>query len=253
MKEWQTALITGGSTGIGAALATELRRRGTRVAICARSREQLETTARSIDAIPIQADLSDPNRAREVVDEAKRALGSLDLVIANAGFGGNRPAPELRIEQVVAMLQTNIVGACVTLTAAIPHMIEAGRGHLVGVSSLAAYRGLPTSAVYSASKAALSTFLESIRVDLFRTGIIVTDIRPGFIDTPLTKRNKFRMPFLMPADVAALKILTAIARGRRVYAFPWQTWLGAKLLTAVPAFIYDRVGSRAKLEKSEKS
>jgi short-subunit dehydrogenase len=251
MRQWETALITGGSTGIGAELAKELRRRGARVVICSRKKDQLEATAKEIDAVPIQADLSDPKRAKEVVDEAKQILGSLDLVIANAGFGGNRPAHVLRPEHFVSMYQTNVIGACVTLTAAIPHMLEAGRGNLAGISSLAAYRGLPNGAAYSASKAALSTFLESIRVDLFRTGIVVTDVRPGFIDTPLTRKNKFKMPFLMPADVAAAKILRAIARGRRVYAFPWQTWLGAKLLTALPAFIYDRVGSRAKFEKSE--
>ena len=251
MRQWETALITGGSTGIGASLARELTKRGTKVVICARKKEQLEATAQEIGAIPIQADLGDPKRAQEVVDEAKDALGSLDLVIANAGFGGNRPATKLEPKHFVAMYQTNVIGACVTIAAAIPHMLEAGRGNLVGISSLAAYRGLPTSAAYSASKAALSTFLESIRVDLFRTGIAVTDVRPGYIDTPLTKKNKFKMPFLMQPDVAATKILRAIGNGRRVYAFPWQTWLGAKLLTALPAFIYDRVGSRVKIEKSE--
>jgi short-subunit dehydrogenase len=251
MQHWETALITGGSTGIGAALAKELRRRGTKVVICARKKEQLEATAKELDAIPLVADMGDPERAKEVVAEAHHALGSLDLVIANAGFGGNRRATELRPEHIVSMLKTNVLGAFVTVTAAIPIMLEAGRGNLVGISSLAAYRGMPQAAAYSASKAALSAFLESIRVDLYGSGIVVTDVRPGFIDTPLTRRNKFKMPFLMPADTAAIKILGAIARGRRVYAFPWQTWLGAKLLTALPAFIYDRVGSKAKVEKSE--
>jgi short-subunit dehydrogenase len=251
MRHWETALITGGSTGIGGALAKELCRRGTKVAICARNQEQLEAAAKEFGAIPIQADMSVPDRARDVVHEAHKALGSLDLVIANAGFGGARPATRLKPEQVVAMMMTNAVGACVTIATAIPYMVEAGRGNLVGISSLAAYIGLPTSATYSASKAALSVFLQSIRVDLFRTGIVVTDVRPGFVETRLTKKNKFPMPFMMPADVAAPKILRAIGNGRRIYAFPWPTWLGTKLLTALPAFIYDRLGSRAKIEKSE--
>lgn len=249
MKNWETALITGGSTGIGAAIGEALVRRGTKVVICARRKETLEEAAEKMGATPIQADMSDPDQASRVVAEAHETLGGLDLVIANAGFGGPRPAHELKPEHFVSIYQTNVIGACVTLTAAIPYMLEAGRGNLVGISSLAAYRGLPTNAAYSASKAALSTFLESIRVDLFHTGITVTDVRPGFIDTPLTKKNKFKMPFLMPADRAADKILAAVGRGRRVYAFPWQTWLGAKALTALPAWLYDRIGSKTKMEK----
>src|SRR5688500_14246273 len=112
---WETALITGGSTGIGAALARELRNRGTKVVICARKKEQLEATAKELDAIPLVADMGDPNRAKEVVEEAHRTLGSLDLVIANAGFGGNRPATKLKPEHIISMYQTNVIGACVTI------------------------------------------------------------------------------------------------------------------------------------------
>jgi short-subunit dehydrogenase len=249
MKRWETALITGGSSGIGRALAEGLVRRGTRVVICARKKEPLEEAAKAVGAVPIQADMAVPEQAADIVAKAIAELGSLDLVIANAGFGGDRPASRLEPRHVTAMMQTNVIGACVTLTAAIPHMLERGRGNLAGMSSLAAVRGLPTSAVYSASKAAVSTFLESIRVDLFRTGVVVTDVRPGFVDTPLTKKNKFEMPFLMPADRAAEGILDAIAAGKRVYAFPWPMAFGAKALTWMPAWMYDRIGSRVNVKK----
>jgi short-subunit dehydrogenase len=125
-------------------------------------------------------------------------------------------------------------------------MLEAKRGHLVGISSLAGYRGLPTSAAYSASKAALSVFLESIRVDLFRTGIKVTDVRPGFIDTAMTRKNKFKMPFLMDAAAAGERIVRAIESEKRVYAFPFPTAFGAAILTLIPRWLYDRFGSRVR-------
>ena len=251
-KTWQTALITGGSAGIGFALAKELTRRGTKVVICARRQEQLDLAVAELgpNASAIKADMGDPEQAARVVDEAHARLGSLELVVANAGFGGDKPAARLRPDHVVPMLMTNVVGACATLTAALPHLLAAGCGNLVGISSLAAYRGLPTSAAYSASKAALSTFLESLRVDLYGSGVVVTDVRPGFIDTPLTQKNRFPMPFLMDADQAAARILGAIAAGRRVYGFPWPTWLAVKSLTWLPGWLYDRLASRMKPEKA---
>jgi short-subunit dehydrogenase len=243
---WNTALITGATTGIGAALARQLVARGARVAICGRRVELLNSMRRELgDAIvTIEADLANTDRAIQVVNEAKECLGSLDLVIANAGFRINKPATSIEPWEVLAVLQLNLLGACATLTAAIPHMVAEGRGHLVGISSIAGVRGFPMSAAYSASKAALSTFLESVRVDLYGSGIKVSDIRPGFIDTPLTETNKFKMPFLMSADDAARLILRALDRERRVYTFPWQMAIAARFLSLVPAVFYDRFSSR---------
>src|SRR5262249_56815547 len=132
-----------------------------------------------------------------------------------------------------------------TPAGASPHMVASQKGHLVGISSIAGYRGLPTSAAYSASKAALSIFLESIRVDLRARGIKVTDIRPGFIDTPLTKKNRFPMPFLLPADEAARRIVRAIDRDKRVYTFPWPMALAIQVIRWMPAWLYDFVARRA--------
>ena len=140
------------------------------------------------------------------------------------------------------MLQLNVLGACATLTAAIPHLLAGGGGTLVGVSSLAALRGLPTSAAYSASKAALSTFLESLRIELVPRGIDVSDIRPGFVDTPLTQKNGFRMPFLMTADDAAQRIVRGLERRRRIIAFPWPTALAMRLLAGLPSALFVGLG-----------
>lgn len=243
---WNGALITGATTGIGAALARRLVSRGTRVAICGRRVELLDSMRRELgDAlVTIKADLSDTTRAIEVVSEAKERLGALDLVVANAGFRINKPVTSIEPWEILTVLQLNLLGACATLTAAIPHMVAEGRGHLVGISSIAAVRGFPMSAAYSASKAALSTFLESLRVDLRRSGIKVSDIRPGFIDTPMTQTNNFKMPFLMSADDAARVILRALERERRVYTFPWQMALAARFLRLLPPVVYDRFSSR---------
>lgn len=245
-ERYATALITGGSTGIGAALTRALAKRGTRVAICGRRKEQLDHMQLELGdrVVAIQADVSDPVRAASVVDEAAERLGSLDLVIANAGMGKNRPAARLTPADVTDVLRLNVLGACATVTAAIPHMLRQKHGHIVGISSIAGARGLPTSAAYSASKAALSTFLESIRVDLHPHGIHVTDVRPGFVDTPLTQQNRFSMPFLLSADDAAERIMRAIGAGRRVYTFPFPMAVASRLLGLVPDWVYDRAGGR---------
>jgi short-subunit dehydrogenase len=244
---WQTALITGGSTGIGAALARSLVKRGTRVALAARKRDPLLALAAELgmETVIIEADLADPYRAKAVVEEAHARLGRLDLVIANAGTGYNKTGSKLEVEHIVDVLRLNVLGACATVTAAIPYMMAQGSGHLAGISSVAGYRGLPTSAAYCASKAALSVFLESLRLDLRRTKIKVTDVQPGFIDTPLTKKNKFKMPFLMTADRASEQIVRALERGRSVYAFPWPTATFMRLVRLVPNWIFDPLASRA--------
>jgi short-subunit dehydrogenase len=244
---WETALITGGSTGIGADLARVLAQRNVRVAIAARRKEPLLALAGELGprTVVIEADLADPYRAKAVVEEAHAALGHLDLVIANAGTGYNRAAPKLEVEHILDVLRLNVLGACATVTAAIPFMVARGRGHLAGISSLAGYRGLPTSAAYSASKAALSVFLESLRVDLRRSGVVVTDVRPGFVATPLTKKNKFPMPFLMESGEAAERIVRALERRRPVYAFPWPTAALMRLVQMLPNALYDQIMSRA--------
>lgn len=243
MPRFETALITGGSTGIGRALARVLVAEGTKVAICGRRSQLLNETVEELgDAVtPFVVDVSEPDAVRRMVKDAHEALGSLDLVIANAGVGGTRPASKLEVKHILPLIQINITGALVTLTAALPYQLKRGRGYLVGISSLAGYRGLPTSAAYSASKAALSIFLESLRVDLASTPIGVIDVRPGFIKTPMTDKNAHPMPFLMDADDAARRILKAVVRRQRVYAFPWPlAWL-VRLTALLPGWLYDRI------------
>jgi short-subunit dehydrogenase len=123
-------------------------------------------------------------------------------------------------------------------------MVKRGSGHLVAISSLAAYRGIPKSASYGASKAALSLFFESLRLDLKPKGIDVTIIHPGFIKTPLTAGREALMPFLMELDYAVAKIITAIEKKRKSYAFPWQLASLVRLGMLMPIPMYDRIAGR---------
>ena len=243
---WRSALITGGSTGIGASLARRLVAEGSKVLVCARRTDLLESMEKELGPsfMFIKTDLSSSEQAADLVSQAVDRLGSLDLVIANAGFRINKPAAQLSPQDVLSVLHVNLLSACATLTASIPYMIGTG-GHLVGISSIAGVRGMPNSAAYSTSKAGLSTFLESIRIDLRGTGINVTDIRPGFVATPLTQDNEFRMRFLLSADEAARLILRAVRRKRRVYTFPWQMAIGARLLRIAPNALFDKLASKS--------
>ncbi len=249
MPRYETALVTGGTTGIGLALTRQLCAEGTKVAVCARNTARLEEVKDELGdmVITIAADVSDPKRAEAVVHEAIETLGSLDLLIANAGMGRNAPAKQIVVDHIVDTLKLNMLGACATVVAAVPHMVERGRGQLVGITSVAANRGLPTSAAYCASKAGFSVFLESLRTELNGLGVRVTEIRPGFIDTPLTKKNRFKMPWLMGPERAARKILAAVAKRKKVYTFPWQMAFVARLMRWLPDWLYDAIMGKAPL------
>lgn len=241
-----SALITGASSGIGAALAKLLASEGTQVVLAARREDALRELADSIAAEhgPGRArievlDVSDPERTEARVRELDDELG-LDLVVANAGIGGSRWGGQLQWKDCARVIAVNVSGAVATLTGAIPGMVGRKRGALVGVSSIAQYRGLPSSATYCASKAFLSTFLESLRVDLHATGVAVVDVRPGFVNTPMTEGMKSK-PFAVDVDEAAKIIARGVERRRKVVAFPApMKWVG-HALQVMPKNVYEPV------------
>ncbi len=247
---FRTALVTGASSGIGAALARRLAAAGAEVALVARREELLAALRDEIVAAGGKAriypvDVAVPEAAVEVVRRADDELGGLDLVVANAGVGRSRWAGRLAWEDLAPTLRVNVEGAAATLVAVLPRMVERRRGHLVGVSSLAGYRGMPRSAAYSASKAFLSTFLESLRVDLRGTGVAVTDVRPGFVRTPMTAENRFPMPFLIDAEPAARTIVAALTRKAPVIAFPRAMAAVTGTSRLLPNVVWDLVSARA--------
>ncbi|WNG34198.1 SDR family NAD(P)-dependent oxidoreductase [Archangium violaceum] len=240
---YRTALITGASSGLGRGLALWFARRGVKVYAAARRRENLEALANEARAAgahiePVELDVADEEATLTRIRELDAACGGLDLIIANAGFGQESSGKRINWETVKKTIDVNVTGAAATLCAVLPQMVERKRGHIVGVASLAAWRGLKRQAAYSASKAFLSTFMESLRVDLKTTGVRVTCIYPGFVKSEMTAQNK-SMPFLMETEEAVELMGKAILRGEAEYAFPWQTASLMSLMKVMPNVLFD--------------
>lgn len=243
----KVVLITGASSGIGRALAVELGRRGASVGLLARRAEVLIEVAEEVEraggrALALPADVRSAEDVSAAVVRVRELWGRVDVLVANAGIATVKAAGDMRAGDVSDVITINFIGASNSVAAVLPEMIKRRSGHLVAISSLASFRGLPKSAAYSASKAALSTFFESLRVDLAKSGVVVTTIHPGFIRTPLTDGRK-KLPFLVEVDVAARKIVRAIERGRKTYAFPWQLAGLVRLAKYMPDALYDRIAA----------
>jgi short-subunit dehydrogenase len=246
---YRTAAVTGASSGVGRSLAKELCRRGVEVALLARRGAELAALQAEIEASGGRArayelDVRDTAATAATLLRADDELGGIDLVVANAGVSGHRWGGALRYEDCDDIIAVNVKGAVATLTALLPRMVERDAGHLVGVSSLAQYRGVPSSAAYSASKAFLSTFLEALRVDLLNSNVAVTDVRPGFIDTPMTAGSTFPQPFLIQLPEAVDAIISGIEKKQRVVAFPWPLATLARVGTLLPAPLYEAAVKR---------
>jgi NADP-dependent 3-hydroxy acid dehydrogenase YdfG len=240
---YESVFITGASSGLGRGLALHYARLGATVHAAARRKEMLDTLQAEAGEgriVPVELDVQDRKALVAAVRAAEAAHGgALDLVVANAGIGRPTPGTKIDVEWVARLLDVNATSACATIAAALPAMVARKRGHVVGVSSLAAYRGLPGNAAYCASKAALSVFLESLRVDLRGTGVAVTAIYPGFVKTELTAKNKFPMPFLMELDDAVRAMARGIEARRAAVTFPAPMAAMASGMSALPRFLYD--------------
>ncbi len=242
--EYRTALVTGASSGMGRGLSLWFARKGVKVYAAARRHDKLEALADQARASgatiePVELDVSNPEATVARIRELDEACGGLDLIIANAGVGQQMNARRMEWEHVKRLIDVNVAGAAATLCAVLPRMVERNRGHLVGVASLAAWRGLARNAAYSGSKAFLSTFMESLRVDLRGTAVRVTCIYPGFVKSEMTAPNKHPMPFLLETEEAARMMGKAIARGEAEYAFPWQTAGRMRMVKARPNALFD--------------
>lgn len=241
------AIITGASTGIGHALAHELAKRGYDLALLARRADLLEglaseLRARGKRAIAIACDVLDAGAVRESVQRAQTELGgTFDLAIANAGVSIPSHATKFKLDDAEQMIRVNVLGLMYLYDAVIPSMVEQGSGRFVGVASIAGLRGLPTSGPYSASKAAVQAFLEAGRIELKPYGVGITIVNPGFVATPMTEKNRFRMPFLMQPDAAAVVIADGIERGSRVVEFPLPMSLLMRFVRYLPDALYERI------------
>ena len=242
----RVAVITGASSGIGWALARTLAAEGCKVGLVARRREQLAELAAEIEksggtAAFAVGDVAERRQAIAAIHEVAARLGPVDLLIANAGVGAPTTIEPFNVGDVEKMFRVNVLGVVYSLEAVLPQMLERRSGHLAAVSSLAAYKGLPGESGYTASKAAVNVFLDGLRVQLRSKGIAVTTICPGFVQTPMTEPNQFKMPYLMSADDAAKRIVRALNRKRKVYNFPWQLALLMRLSRWAPDWLLERM------------
>jgi short-subunit dehydrogenase len=245
----KSVVITGASSGIGAALAREFAGRGYNIALCARRIEKLESLKQElaqknskIKVISAALDVNELDTLPTVFSDIKSTLGNLDIVIANAGITGVRRtgSGDLSIDKQV--LQTNLYGAIATVDAAVAIFREQGFGQIVGMSSFSAFRGIPGSAAYSASKAALTNYLQAVGTELYRKKEIkVTVIHPGFIRTEIDD-NIDKFPFVIDADKAANTMVNAIEKGKSDIVVPSWPWaILRKVMPKLPESVVAKI------------
>jgi short-subunit dehydrogenase len=240
--------ITGASSGIGEALARHYARSASVLGLAARRKDHLDALAANlkVQCATYSLDVSDAEANVRAAGDYLQRFGPPDLVIANAGVSvgthGDDPADVAKLRRV---LDVNVVGLAATLAAFAPSMRASQRGTLCGIASVAGFRGLPGAGAYSASKAAATSWLESLRVELRGSGVSVVTVCPGYIDTPMTQVNRYRMPFLLSADEAARRIARAIDARRTLAVIPWQMAIVGRIMRVLPNAIYDRLTARA--------
>lgn len=241
--------ITGASSGIGEALAVYYAAQGATLGLAARRAEALAALNRRLGGqhACYALDVVDAPALHAAAGDFIARFGAPDIVIANAGVSaGTLSEYEEDLDAFRRVMDTNVFGMAATFAPFIKTMQAAGgERRLVGVASVAGIRGLPGAEAYSASKAAAIAYLESLRLEMRPCGIKVVTIAPGYIETPMTAVNPYKMPFLLPADVAAERFAAAIGRGVSYTVIPWQMGVVAKVLRALPNWLYDRLFTSA--------
>ena len=245
--DWKgkVVFLTGASSGIGEGLALALASRGATLGLLARREDLLAELAAKCEssgghARPLPADVTNADAVQNAADTLRSEFGHIDMLIANAGVGGNdevtRSYGPAAVKKVV---DVNLLGAVNAVHAVVPGMLERGSGQLVAISSLAGVRGLPRSAAYCATKAGMTAFFESVRLDVKSKGLDVTIIQPGFIRTPLTATRANQMPYLMELDEAIPHFISAIERRKYFSAFAWQLATLVRAGKFMPVWLYD--------------
>jgi short-subunit dehydrogenase len=247
----QRIFLTGASSGLGRGLALELAGPDRALGLVARRSELLEELSRQLrargsEALVLPADVSSTERMAQAAHEFLEWAGGVDLVLANAGIGEGRRSERVDAARVAQVFTVNVIGVANTLLPWVAPMRAQGSGILAAVSSVAGFRALPGSVSYSASKAAVTTFVEGLRMELHGSGVHAMTLCPGFVRTPLTDKNDFSMPFLMDCERACRLMVRAIERRETTYVFPWQMRLASKLLRHGPEWFVRRAAARGR-------
>lgn len=244
----QVVFITGASSGLGRELALQIAAKGGKLGLFARRQELLASLVEDVQTrVPgavahyYVCDVADRASVLDAMARASVELGAADLLIANAGIGYPIKAKRFDSARAAAIYQVNVFGMLHAIEAVLPAMLQRGRGHIVGISSLASYRSYPESHAYCASKSAVSAQLEGLRMELAPQGVAVTTICPGFIKTEMTAGNTIKMPFLMECSAAVARIIGAIERKERVYSFPKRLLWIIKASRLIPEALLTRV------------
>jgi short-subunit dehydrogenase len=237
-------ILTGASSGIGYALAKLLAKEKCNLVLLARRKHILDLLANELKIfgkkiITIECDVSKKESVIDACNQIKKSLGEIDIAILNAGLSFRMSAEDFDSHKGEQVFNANFMGIVYFLEQLLPDFIKKKSGMIVGVSSLADGRGYPRSAFYSASKAAATKLLESLRIELKKFNIKIIIVKPGFVKTPMTDKNEFLMPFLMNVEKAAGIILKGIKKEKRVIQFPLPIVLGSKFLELIPDFLYD--------------
>jgi len=242
-------VVTGATSGLGREMARQLGARGCRVALTGRRRNKLEPAAEetrqagAVDVLPLHGTVTDLDAVRRHYERIHEAWGGLDVAILNAGVGDSRHARDFTADDYRWTFETNLFGVCNWMEVVLPDMRERGSGVIAGISSPAGWRGFPQTGSYSSSKAALSTMLESIRIDLRGTGVTIVNVCPGWVKSEITARNDPKdMYMVLETSDGAARILRGIERRRRVVHFPFPlTHLLRYVVRPMPGWLYDRV------------
>jgi short-subunit dehydrogenase len=252
-------VITGATSGLGRELAVQLGRRGWRVAVTGRRKEQLDETAKRVieaggQALPLYGSVTDDAEVKGHYAAIKAAWGGLDWAILNAGVSESMDFKAFKTETVRWTFDANVLGVARWIEAVLPDMLAQKSGLIAGVASLAGFRGLPLSGPYSASKAALITLLESARADLRGTGVDCLTVCPGFVKSEMTDRNEIgSMPFLMETKDGVAAMLAGLDARRRTIHFPWQLSYATRyVMPAVPDFLYEWLSAKLAYKRKKK-
>lgn len=240
----QTVFLTGASSGIGEAMARMYARRGVQLGLLARRADLLEKLAAELTPTPAiyVADVTDAEAVKAAAADFMARFGTPDIVIANAGVSvGTLTGESGDLPVFKKLFDINVLGMVHTFHPFVAPMKAAGRGTLAGIASVAGFRGIPGGGAYSASKAACITYCESLRVELIGSGVSVVTICPGYIRTPMTAVNKFKMPFLIGVDDAVVRFARAIDAKTSFTVIPWTMGIAARVLRVLPNWLYDGV------------